>query len=113
LNIEKVLENLFAKRINNFAAWTVKRTETFIQTRVGKVFMWLMVIGPFSLLPTVWEAWTAENIDALRTSTWPLMMLVDTSFFLHVARTGEWKIRLTVLLWIVMATLIFLATLVR
>ena len=72
-----------------------------------------MVIGPFTLVPTVWEAWTASNIDALRTATWPTMIIVDLAFLINVCRNGDWKIQLTVLLWIIMAAIIWSAALIR
>lgn len=101
------------KTLDGLAEVLNRHTAGFMNTKAGKVFGWLMVIGPATLLPTVWEAWSADNIDALRTLTWPLMIIVDLSFFLNVCKNGDWKIRLTVLLWIMMAAVIWLATLVR
>ncbi len=90
-----------------------KGTERFIETRVGKLFLSLVLIGPFTFIPTVWEAWTAANIDSMRTITWPLMIVVNLASLLNVVHNGDWKMRFVLFLWVIAMSLVFIATLIR
>ncbi len=72
-----------------------------------------VLIGPFTFLPTVYQAWTADNIDALRTITWPLMIIINTSALLGVVHNGDWRMRLVMTLWIIMMAAVWLAAVVR
>ncbi len=89
------------------------KTKGFVSTRHGKIFLALVMLGPITFLPTVYQAWTAENIDSLRTSTWPLMVVVNCSATLGVIHNGDWRMRLVMVIWIVMMLALWIATIVR
>ncbi len=89
------------------------KTKGFIQTKFGKIFLSLVLVGPLTFLPTVYTAWTAANIDSLRTPTWPLMIIVNTSALIGVAHNGDWRMRMVMIFWVVIMVALFLATIVR
>ncbi len=88
-------------------------TNPFIKTLFGKIFLSIVLLGPLTFIPTVYTAWTAENIDALRTLTWPLMAIINTSSLLGVIHNGDWRLRLVMCIWVIMMLLVWIATLVR
>ena len=69
--------NFVPNAVDVFSEWTAKVTTQFIKTYIGKIFLAIVLVGPITFLPTMYQAWTAPDIDALRTSTWPLMILVN------------------------------------
>lgn len=89
------------------------RTEGFVKSKIGKWFLAIVLVGPFTFLPTMWVAWTAENIDALRTLTWPAMVFINLSGWLGVIHKGDWRMRLVMFLWIIAIASVWLATIVR
>ena len=105
--------NFVPNAVDVFSEWTAKVTTQFIKTYIGKIFLAIVLVGPITFLPTIYQAWTAPDIDALRTSTWPLMILVNISAFVGVARQGDWRLRLTMIIWTVVMIIIWLATLIR
>ena len=88
-------------------------TDGFIKTLVGKVFLGLALVGPLTFIPTVWIAFTAENIDALRTLTWPMMVVVNFAVLAGLCHNGDWRTRLSLVMWIVLTFLVWLATIIR
>ena len=88
-------------------------TAGFIHTKAGKLFLGLALVGPLTFIPTVWVAWTAVNIDSLRTLTWPLMVLVNIAVLVGLCYSGDWRLRLSIVLWIALMTLVWLATVFR
>jgi hypothetical protein len=88
-------------------------TLPFVQTKIGKVFLSFVLVGPLTFIPTLHMAWTAENIDSLRTLTWPLMILVNMSASLAVVHNGDWRMRIIMVVWVLMMTAVFAATIVR
>ena len=105
--------NFVPNAVDVFSEWTAKVTTQFIKTYIGKIFLAIVLVGPITFLPTMYQAWTAPDIDALRTSTWPLMILVNISAFVGVAHQGDWRLRLTMIIWTVVMIIIWLATLIR
>ena len=105
--------NFVPNAVDVFSEWTAKVTKQFIVTYIGKIFLAIVLVGPITFLPTMYQAWTAPDIDALRTSTWPLMILVNISAFVGVAHQGDWRLRLTMIIWTVVMIIIWLATLIR
>lgn len=99
--------------VDSTSEWVAKITRPFVQTRIGKVFLALVLVGPLTFLPTVYAAWTAPNIDSLRTLTWPLMTVVNVSATLGVVHNGDWRMRLVMVIWVVMMAAVYVATLVR
>ena len=99
--------------VDSASAQIAKKTAGFVQTRFGKAFLAFVLVGPLTFLPTVWEAWTAPNIDSLRTLTWPLMIIVNISATLGLVHNGDWRMRLVMVIWVLMMALIFAATLIR
>ncbi len=106
--IEKI-----ARFTDSVALKIAEATKGFVATRAGKIFLGLSLVGPVTFLPTVWEAWTASNIDALRTLTWPLMAVVNIAVLVSVCHNGVWHLRLCMAIWVVLMLLIWAATLVR
>lgn len=90
-----------------------KKTDSFVNTKLGKIFLSAVLIGPFTFLPTLHVAWTAENIDSLRTLTWPLMVIINISALLGVIHNGDWRMRLVLFLWTFVMAAVFIATIVR
>ncbi len=101
------------KQIDRIADWIATHTATFVQTLPGKLFLGISLIGPITFLPTLWEVWTGPNIDAFRTATWPLMVVVNVSVFLSLCHKGDWQVRLSMIVWIIFMLLTWIATLVR
>lgn len=100
-------------RINSVCAVVATRTKPFVETNFGKLFLSLVLLGPFTFLPTIYQAWTAENIDALRTWTWPLMTFINLSALLGLVHNGDWRMRFVMVVWVVTMAAVWLATLVR
>ena len=105
---QKVLE--LDSKLSGFIS---KKTKNFIQTKIGKCFLLVIFVGPITFIPTLWEAYVAPNIDALRTPTWPLMILVNISVYVSLSHNGDWRTRTVMLLWIIIMALIWLATIIR
>ncbi len=102
-----------AKIVDTVCAKVARKTSCFVQTKVGKLFLSIVLVGPLTFIPTVYEAWTAPNIDAFRTLTWPLMILVNSAGWLAVIHNGDWRMRLAMFFWIVSMVAVWLATIVR
>lgn len=101
------------KFIDSVAERIARSTAGFVNTKAGRMFLGLLLVGPLTFIPTVWEAWTADNIDAFRTLTWPLMTMVNISFFISVCHNGDWRLRVVSVIWIFMMFSVWLATFVR
>ncbi|NKB47750.1 MAG: hypothetical protein GKS02_00145 [Alphaproteobacteria bacterium] len=104
---------LIPDAVDVFSDWTAQKTLWFVQMWPGKLFLAIVLVGPLTFIPTMYQAWTAPDIDALRTSTWPLMILVNVSAFLGVAHNGDWRLRLVMIIWILVMIVVWSATLVR
>jgi len=89
------------------------KTTEFIKSRLGKIFLNIMLVGPFTFLPTVWQAWTAPDIEVLRTLTWPMMVIINMSTYVALSHNGDWRTRTVIILWILVLILVWLATVVR
>lgn len=104
----------FIPRVVDAASAVVARkTERFVESWLGKLFLGIVLVGPLTFLPTIWAAWTEPNIDSLRTLTWPLMIVVNISATLALAHNGDWRMRLVMFIWILAMVAVYLATLVR
>jgi hypothetical protein len=99
--------------VNSASEYVAQLTKGFTGTRFGQIFLLAVLLGPLTFIPTVYEAWTSPNIDALRTWTWPLMTVVVTAEFISVVHEGDWRMRLSLFFWIVMMVSVWVATLVR
>lgn len=109
MNVQKI-----AKGFDAFHEWVAKHTGPFLETKAGKfILSSLIFLGPVMFLPTIYNAWTMENIDALRTLTWPTNMLVNFAFWLSLARKGDWATRLSMIVWVIEMTAITVAIYVR
>jgi hypothetical protein len=85
----------------------------FIDTKLGQLFLSLSMVGPLTFIPTVWEAWFAPNIDALRTLTWPMLVVINFSVLVALCYNGDWRIRFSMTMWIILMFLVWLATVFR
>lgn len=101
------------RTVNAISAVVAKKTEWFVKSWLGKLFLGVVLIGPLTFLPTIWSAWTEPNIDSLRTLTWPLMIVVNMSATLALIHNGDWRMRLVMFIWILAMIAVYLATLVR
>ena len=99
--------------IDIISAKAATKTEGFVKSTAGKLFLALVLVGPITFIPTVITAWTAPDIDALRTSTWTLMTVVNVAGLLGVIHNGDWRMRLVMSVWILMMAAVYVATLVR
>lgn len=99
--------------IDSLSAKVALATKPFIESKTGKLFQSIVLLGPATFIPTIYTAWTAPNIDSLRTLTWPLMILVNMSACLLVMHNGNWRMRLVSVLWIIVVAVVFLATIIR
>src|SRR4051812_13728257 len=88
-------------------------TRSFIESWLGKMFLFLYLAGPVAFLPQVWKAWTAPNIDALRTPTWPLFLLINVAGFIMLCHNGNWRMRLSSMIYSTLILSINIALLVR
>lgn len=73
----------------------------------------ILLIGPITFLPTVWAVWTASNIDAFRTPTWPLLTLVNVVACMMLSQNGNWQMRLMQVVWVFAMASVWIATIVR
>ena len=105
--------NPVKKYVDILSSWVVSLTRGFIETKLGQLFLDLSLLGPVTFVPTVWKAWTTPNIDALRTLTWPTMAVVNIAVFISVCHNGDWRVRLSMVLWIILMLLTWLATIFR
>ncbi len=104
---------LIPNSVDVLSEWVAQATTSFVKTWLGKIFLAVVLVGPLTFIPTMYSAWTAPDIDALRTSTWPLMILVNISAYLGVAHRGDWRLRLTMIIWIIVMIVVWSATLIR
>lgn len=88
-------------------------TSRFIDTKLGQLFLSLSMVGPLTFIPTVWEAWFAPNIDALRTLTWPMMVIINFSVLVALCYNGDWRTRLSLVMWTILMFLVWMATVFR
>ena len=100
-------------RVNMINGVLADKTKKFVETKLGKLFLMGVLLGPFTFIPTVYVVWTAPNIDSFRTATWPLMIIVNISGLLGVIHDGNWQMRIVLVLWIVMMLAVYVAILVR
>lgn len=101
------------QRIDDVSAVMATWTKPFVETILGKFFLSLVLLGPLTFIPTIHQAWTAENIDALRTWTWPLMTFINLSALLGLVHNGDWRMRFVMVMWVIVMAAVWLATLVR
>ncbi len=85
--------------VNKWGDKVKSATENFVKTHSGKLFLSIVLLGPLTFLPTLWVVWTAKNIEAFRTPTWPLMFLVNSSGWLGAMHNGDWRIKIVMTLW--------------
>jgi len=88
-------------------------TKPLIETKIGRIILLLTLFGPLTFIPQIYQAWTAENIDALRTWTWPAMTLTNSSTLLGLIHKGDWRIRLVTFVWCLCGLSIWAAVLIR
>ncbi len=104
---------IIQKFVDSIAEKIAEETRPFVESRIGEIFLSLVLVGPITFLPTIYIAWTAPNIDSLRTLTWPLMIVVNMSATLGLVHNGDWRMRLVMFIWIIVFAIVFVATIVR
>lgn len=112
MNIIKLLQSI-PPFIDEVSMKVAQKTKPFMDSKFGRCFQLIVLLGPLTFIPTMIKAWTADNIDPLRTATWPLMIIVNISALLLVIREGDWKMRLVSVIWILVMMVVFIATIVR
>ena len=100
-------------KIDAISGVLASKTKNFVETKLGKLFLSIVLLGPLTFIPTIYVAWTGENIDSLRTLTWPLMIIINSSACLGVIHNGNWQMRLVMIVWVVAMLAVYIATLVR
>jgi hypothetical protein len=101
------------RTINAIAENVAKTTRPLTEHVLGKLFLLTVLVGPATFIPTLWEAMTAPNIDVLRTSTWPMMTMINIAGFISVCHRGDWRMRLVTFLWVLMTATLTIVTIVR
>ncbi len=106
---------LIPSAVNCISDFVATKTKCLVSANFGKYCLRIIVLlGPIFFLPTLWMAWTADNIDLLRTATWPLMLFVHVAFFILLsAHDSDWCARLCTIMWFMITSLIVIATIVR
>lgn len=101
--------------VDSLSGLVVSKTYYLTKTKRGLYTLRIIVaLGPLFFIPTVYEVWVAENIDAFRTITWPLMLSVHIAAFIMLScGDNDWCIRLCTLLWFVVTLLIVIAIVIR
>lgn len=102
--------------VNSISRFVVARTSVFVSKKRGLVILRsLILLGPIFYLPTLWEVWTATNIDAFRTVTWPFLLSGQVSSFVLLSHEPEsdWGVKLCILAWIIMTILVMMAVFCR
>lgn len=102
-----------SRLIDDLHVPVARATKGFVESRLGKLFLAVILVGPFTFLPTVWEAWTAPNIDVLRTPTWPCMTIINFAAWISLAHNGDWRMRLVGFMWVLMMVAVTLAIYIR
>lgn len=102
-----------ARVVNSASERLAEITLPFTKTKSGKLFLSLVLVGPITFLPTVYNVWTMENIDAFRSPTWPLMVIINASATIGLAHKGDWQMRLAMIFWTAVMLSICIATIVR
>ncbi len=103
----------FPELVDAICARIALFTEGFVNSTIGNLLLAIVLFGPVAFLPQVWRAWTAPDIDALRTPTWSLLLFVNVASFLCVVHNGDWRTRLAGFLWVIETFAICLAIHVR
>lgn len=99
--------------VNKFSEYIARETEELTKSTFGKMLNISVLFGPLTFLPTLHNAWFAPNIDAFRTPTWGLMLIINIATWLSVSKNGEWHLRLVMIIWIIIMFLFLLATIMR
>ena len=100
--------------LNELSTTVTKKTSWLKEGKGLYILRLIMSAGPFFFLPTVYEAWNADDIEAFRTSTWPLMLIVHfAAFLLFCHRGSDWCAVLCTIMWFIMTSAIVLATIFR
>ena len=85
-------------------------TKSFMSGTGGKIVNIIIILSPLTFLPTLYAAFTADNIDAMRNLTWPLFILTNLCACMSLAQQGNWVMRLVqsswVLIFIIMTAVI-------
>lgn len=101
--------------INNISNNVANKTSNIVSTKYGNHYLRIIVmLGPAFFVPTIWEVWTANNIETFKTLTWPLMLLVHVASFVILSHNkSDWCVRLCTILWFLMTVTIVLAIIFR
>ncbi len=99
--------------MNRFSEHLAKETDGLTSSVFGRALNATVLFGPLTFLPTLYNVWFAPNIDAFRTPTWGLMLIINIATWLSVAKNGEWQLRLVMIIWVIIMFLFLLATIVR
>ncbi len=106
---------LIPMAVNSLSDFVATKTKCLVSTNSGIYCLRsIVLLGPIFFLPTLWMAWTADNIDLLRTPTWPLMLFVHIAFFILLScYVSDWCARLCTIMWFLITLMIVIATIVR
>ena len=110
----KFVHNIIPKVLDGLSDFVVSKTGFAVIGRHQYVLRIIILMGPIFFLPTLYEVWTAENIEVFRTATWPLMLIVHIAFFVSISHhRSDWCARLCTIIWFLITLLIVIATIVR
>jgi hypothetical protein len=101
--------------VNYFSEIIASKTSGLVATKYGYHCLRVAVmLSPIFFVPTIWEAWTAENIDVFRTVTWPSMISSNVANFILLCQGNhDWCVRLCAMAWLTITLFMVLAIVVR
>ncbi len=100
--------------MNSIAEYVAQATTKMVHHRFyAKIEYFIIFLSPAMFLPTIWEAYTAPNIDALKTVTWPAAVTTNLFAFIALAHKGSNVLRWQMLVWIVEMVAMCIAIVIR
>lgn len=92
-----LLTDFLSKKVTQKTCWLTNK-------KWGEGFLRIIILScPLFYIPTLWEVCTAENVEAFKTLTWPLLLLGQASSFVLLSNDGksDWGVRFCTIIWFI------------
>jgi len=100
--------------MGSFAGWVRRVTSGMIAHPFYQKIEYLLIfLAPAMFLPTIWEAYSAPNIEALKTVTWPAAVITNVFAFISLSHKGSNVLRWQMLAWILEMAAMCIAIVIR
>lgn len=99
--------DFFAEKVRHV---TSRMTQNPLYAKVEYV---LIFLSPAMFIPTIWEAYFAPDIAALKTVTWPAAVVTNVFAFISLAHKGSNVLRWQMLVWILEMLAMCVAIVIR